>query len=142
MADDASRGGGCLCGAVRYTVTGPPLLTAICHCRHCQRQSGSAFSVNLVVADAQFAAQGEMRVFDDWGDSGEAVHRHFCAACGSPIVSIADAFAGLTIIKAGTLDDPGSVVPTQEAYCRDAWAIVPRLDGTDRFQASNIGAPQ
>ena len=45
--------GGCLCGAVRYEIEGDPLLSAVCHCRNCQKQAGSAMSVLIGVADAQ-----------------------------------------------------------------------------------------
>ncbi len=138
-ANELRREGGCLCGAIRYTVTGAPLLSAVCHCRHCQRQGGSAFSVVCAVAASQYEQRGETRVFQDRGDSGQAVHRHFCDKCGSPIVSIADVLPDLTIVKAGTFDDPCFIVPTQEAYCRDAWAFVPPFSGTERFFGTNIG---
>ena len=138
-ASDQERTGGCLCGGVRYRMKEEPLITAICHCRHCQRQSGSAFSVVCAVPDSGFEQDGETQVYIDRGDSGQAVQRHFCPNCGSPVVSIVEALPGLTIVKAGTLDDPSSIVPTQEAYCRDAWTIVPRLQGTQCFHTSNIG---
>jgi hypothetical protein len=140
MTETENRGstGGCLCGAVRYQYRGDPLITAVCHCRHCQRQGGSAFSVVLAVLTEDYTQTGVTRVFEDRGDSGQAVHRHFCGTCGSPIVSIADAIPGLTIIKAGTLDDPSGVRPTQEAYCGQAWPVVPAFSGTERFPESNV----
>ena len=80
--------GGCLCGAVRYTCAAEPLMTAICQCTHCQRQSGGAFSVNVGIprGSLQFTA-GNPVTYEDKGESGLPVHRRFCAACGSPIVS-------------------------------------------------------
>jgi hypothetical protein len=53
-----NRKGGCLCGAVRYVLKGEPRATAICHCTHCQRQSGSLFSFNLVVREADYEQSG------------------------------------------------------------------------------------
>lgn len=140
MTDDQqTRHGGCLCGAIRYRITGAPLISAVCHCRNCQRQGGSAFSVVCAVTDDNFQHSGEMRIFVDRGESGLPVQRHFCPTCGSPIVSIAEALPGLTIVKAGTLDEPDFVQPTQEAYCRDAWASIPRLPETECFATTNIG---
>ena len=132
------REGGCLCGAVRYRVTGDPIISAVCHCRHCQKQGGSAFSVVIAVTDDNYAQTGKTAVFEDRGDSGQPVHRHFCGDCGSPIVSIAGMLPGLTLIKAGTLDDPSAINPAQEAYCRDAWPVFPRLAGAQGF-ATAIG---
>jgi hypothetical protein len=131
--------GGCLCGQVRYSFTGAPLLTAICHCRHCQRQSGSAFSVVCAVPADSFTQQGEIRIFNDMGDSGHAVARHFCPECGSPIASIADALPGLVLIKAGTLDDFDQTAPVMEAYCDSRLSWLPAMADTQKFPGSNIG---
>jgi len=130
--------GGCLCGHIRYRFLGPPLLTAVCHCRHCQKQSGSAFSIVCATPSDGYGQSGTTAIFADTGDSGKRVMRHFCPHCGSPIVSLAEAFPGLTIIKAGTLDDPDQIKPTVEAYCDSAWKILPPLEGTQRFSRSNI----
>lgn len=108
--------GGCLCGAIRYAVEGEPLVVAICHCTHCQKQSGSAFSVVGAVRDGAYRQTGETKVFADTTDSGKPLARHFCGTCGSPIVSVAASMPGLTIVKAGTLDRPADWVPTVEAY--------------------------
>lgn len=115
--------GGCLCGRVRYTIAVDPLATIVCHCTHCQKQGGSAFSVNLVVPAAAFRQSGEDAVYLDTGDSGLPVHRHFCPACGSPILSRLEIMPGVLAVKAGTLDDPSSVKPGLRAYAarEQAW---------------------
>jgi hypothetical protein len=138
VIDDPARSGGCLCGHVRYRFIGDPLMVAVCHCRHCQKQSGSAFSLVCVVTDTQYRQEGETRVFQDRGDSGSTVDRHFCTHCGSPITSIAGILPGLTIIKAGTLDDPSPWRPAAEAYCSSALAWLTPL-AADRYPRSNIG---
>lgn len=137
-AENDMRYGGCLCGSVRYRFSGVPLLAAVCHCRQCQRQGGSAFSVVLAVPAAAYEQTGTTRIFQDTGDSGRPVHRHFCGECGSPIVSIADALPEVTLIKAGTLDDPQAFRPTIEVYCTRALDWVPALPGATRFSGSNI----
>ncbi len=136
--DDEITTGGCLCGKVRYHFTGSPLLTAICHCRHCQRQSGSAFGIVIAVPAADFDLQGETRSFDDSSDSGRTVARLFCPTCGSPILSRIEPLPDLILIKAGTLDDPDTLQPAVEVYCDRALPFLPALAGTDRHARSNI----
>lgn len=112
----ATLQGGCLCGAVRYRLSGEPKAVVACHCTHCQRQSGSLFSVNLVVDAAQYQQEGHTRRFRDTGDSGKAVWRHFCETCGSPLYSDVEARPGALFVKAGTLDDRTQFAPTVEVY--------------------------
>ena len=133
----ARHEGGCLCGQVRYVFDGDPLLVAVCHCRNCQRQSGSAFSVVCAILDQSYHQQGTTRVFEDVGESGQTVQRHFCERCGSPIVSIAAAIPGLTIIKAGSLDHPEQWVPALEAYCDSSMSWLPAV-ATERHPRSNV----
>lgn len=133
----ANRTGGCLCGAVRYELKAEPVVTAVCHCTHCQRQSGGVFSTNLGVPEAAYVQTGETKVFTDTGDSGKAVWRHFCPNCGSPILSKVEAMPGLVLVKAGTLDDMSGLTPSIEVYTDHAAAWVSPIAGAARFaQAS------
>jgi hypothetical protein len=127
------RTGGCLCGAVRYKINGEPVVTAVCHCTHCQRQSGGMFSTNLVVPEPAYEQMGETKVYEDWGDSGQAVLRHFCGACGSPILSRAATVPGMALVKAGTLDDMSGIMPAIEVYCDHAAAWVQPIPGARRL---------
>jgi hypothetical protein len=130
--------GACLCGQVRYSFGGTPLLTAICHCRNCQRQSGSAFGIVAAVPEVDFDLQGETRTFLDSSDGGRTVERIFCPACGSPILSKIEPMPGIMLIKAGTLDDPDRLQPAVEVYCDRALPFLPALAGTERHARSNI----
>jgi hypothetical protein len=127
------RQGGCLCGAVRYTIKSEPAVTAVCHCTHCQRQSGSVFSTNLIVPEGDFVQVGETKAYSDKGDSGMPVYRHFCAACGSPIYTKLDAMPGVLAVKAGTLDDVSSVQPAVEIYTDHAAGWVIPVQGAQRY---------
>ena len=126
-----ARTGRCLCGAVTYEVSGDVIVTAVCHCEHCQRQGGSAFSVNLIVHESQLAIDGEMTTYVETGehDDGEYVRRRFCGTCGSPIVSELVLSEGIVAVKAGTLDDKSDVRPTMEAWCvdRQPWVTLPEV---------------
>ena len=80
--------GGCACGAIRYACMADPLLALNCHCRDCQRASGTAFAAILRVPAAAFTVtQGEPKFFTVTGDSGNPVSRGFCSECGSPLFS-------------------------------------------------------
>lgn len=129
----ADREGGCLCGAVRYVLKSEPLMTAVCHCTHCQRQSGGVFSTNVAVPEAAYVQTGETKVFEDKGDSGQAVWRHFCPNCGSPILSKVAAMPGMVLVKAGTLDDMSGLTPAIEVYTDHAAKWVAPIPGAQRF---------
>ncbi len=127
------RHGGCLCGAIRYEIKSEPALVAVCHCTHCQKQSGAMYSTNLGVPVADYVQTGETKVFHDKGDSGKSVDRHFCGNCGSPILSSAEALPGMVLIKAGTLDSLVGIVPKMELYTDRAAEWVPAVPGSQRF---------
>lgn len=131
------RKGGCLCGAVRYVLKGEPQAAAICHCRHCQRQSGSLFSLNLFIGETDYDQQGETRFFEDRGDSGHPSYRHFCGTCGSPIFTKVSTMPGLVLLKAGTLDSVVNVRPPEvEIYAERAARWLPPIEGAKRFPLS------
>lgn len=113
--------GGCLCGAVRYRITGAPAAVVVCHCTHCQRASGSAYSINLLVGASHYVQTGETSCYTDSGDSGLPSYRHFCGKCGSPVRTEAMNLPEMMIVKAGTLDDPAGVMPQMEIYMEHAW---------------------
>ena len=122
-----SRTGGCLCGNIRYEIEGAPVLTALCHCTNCQRQSGAAFSVNVLVTAPQLKVTGELKTFEDSGDSGNKVYRRFCPECGSPIISELGASPGMLAVKSGTLDDATGLTPSAQVYCdsKQDWVVLP-----------------
>jgi len=118
---------------VRYELKADPMVTAVCHCTHCQRQSGGVFSTNLGVPEAAYVQTGETKVFTDTGDSGKAVWRFFCPNCGSPILSKVEAMPGIVMVKAGTLDDLSGLTPGIEVYTDHAAAWVSPIAGAARF---------
>ena len=123
--------GRCLCGEITYEIQGDLIATAVCHCDHCQRQSGGAFSVNLIVHESQLALSGTLSTFEDRGENDDAVyvHRRFCGQCGSPIFSALVEPAGVLAVKAGTLDDRSGVTPTVEVWCdhKQPWVDLPGM---------------
>lgn len=123
-----SREGGCQCGRVRYRLGGSPLALAVCHCRECQRQSGSAFGMSLVVRKQDFTLlSGELRDFTRSSDSGRDIRCAFCPDCGTRIVHEPRYAEGVLNVKAGTLDDTSTLAPALHAWTgsKQAWVEVP-----------------
>jgi len=125
--------GGCLCGAVRYRIKAAPQAVVVCHCSHCQKASGSAFSVNLLVVEGDYEQQGETRFFVDQGDSGLPSYRHFCGNCGSAVMTKATNLPGMVLVKSGTLDDPARVQPQVEIYTDHAMPWLAPVRDSVRF---------
>ena len=112
--------GSYLCGAIEYNMNAEPLLTAICHCRDCQKQTGISFSLVLGIPKDLFVISGDLSTYETTGISGLKVKRMFCDNCGSLLYSNAAAFEGLRFVKSGTTDDPSGLIPTMEVFCVDA----------------------
>jgi hypothetical protein len=98
--------GRCLCGAVQYRADGASLAQLICHCRDCQRVSGSAGLPVVVVRASEFSFEGETRTYTKTGGSGMPTTRNFCAHCGSLLFGTPHHAPEIVTIYAGTLDEP------------------------------------
>jgi hypothetical protein len=70
--------GGCLCGAVRYTAEADPTSATVCHCRDCQKFTGSAFAALVRVPKEALTIEGTLKTFSSLGGSGNPILRHFC----------------------------------------------------------------
>lgn len=112
-----NKQGGCLCGQVRYEVSGEPLAVVVCHCKNCQKQSGSTFSINIIGQSEQIEIQGNLSTYADTNDSGDPVNRNFCENCGSPIFSEILSQGNLIALKVGTLDDTSDIEPQTQFWC-------------------------
>ncbi|OLL28616.1 aldehyde-activating protein [Burkholderia sp. SRS-W-2-2016] len=117
--------GRCLCGAVHYRADGASLAQLICHCRDCQRASGSAGLPVVVVRAADFSFKGETTTYTMTGGSGMPTTRNFCAHCGSLLFGTPHHAPEIVTIYAGTLDEPSRfraefVQFTSERYQLDA----------------------
>jgi hypothetical protein len=112
--------GGCLCGRVRYTASAAPAFTGICHCRNCQRFTGSAFELVLGFPKEAVQIEGERKIYQDTSDAGRPLFRGFCPNCGSSVTSEVTTMPNMLMILGGTLDDPSSVQPGMELFCSSA----------------------
>ena len=131
----ASIEGGCLCGAVRYRSEAEPVMQVICHCKTCQKNSGSAFSMNVAVPEDSLQVEGKsLRSYEDRsGASGQPFHRHYCGDCGSHVYSQGPAYGAVAFIKAGTLDEATWVAPSVHIWTEEKLPWVAVLEGVDQF---------
>ncbi|MBV9251919.1 MAG: GFA family protein [Acetobacteraceae bacterium] len=112
--------GGCLCGEVRYSGSGEPTFVGVCHCRDCQKFSGSAFAIIVAVPKSTVSVQGNVKTFTKNADSGKPIERQFCPQCGSAIADVVGAMPDTLMLAAGTLDDPSWVKPAMQIFCDSA----------------------
>jgi len=134
MADDLE--GGCACAALRYRLTSPPLFVHCCHCRDCQRQTGSAFVLNaLIEADRVVQLFGTLKQDAMPTDSGRPHRVHRCASCGTAVWSVYGGVDKLCFVRVGTLDDPAALTPDVHIYTRSKLPWVRLPDGVPSFEA-------
>jgi len=118
--------GGCLCGAVRYQAEGEPLFAVHCHCRDCQRASGTGHVPVLGMARNGFRVKGETRSYAKEGGSGQRSVRHFCPVCGSLLFGLPEVAPDVVTICAGSLDDLSLFQPQLVMYARSrpSWDVI------------------
>jgi hypothetical protein len=116
----SERTGGCACGAVRYRLTRDPMIVHACHCRDCQRITGSAFVINLWIERKCVEETGvKPASFVLAGGSGKDHEVFFCPTCGTYVWSDYRVVSTPCLfVRAGTLDDPSGVVPDIHIYTR------------------------
>ena len=96
--------GGCLCGAVRYTAEADPTSATVCHCRDCQKFTGSTFATLVRVPKEAMTIEGALKTFSSIGGSGNPILRHFCAECGSSIAEESAMRPDTIVLNVGTFE--------------------------------------
>jgi hypothetical protein len=119
--------GGCACGEIRYRLASDPLITHCCHCRNCQRQTGSAFVINLLIeADRVELLSGEPQPVGVPRDDGSTQTIFRCPACQVAVYSQYGR-PGVLFVRGGTLDDPSRFEPDVHIFTRSKldWVTLP-----------------
>lgn len=141
MSDTTSiHHGSCLCEAVKYTVGADPSLLYLCHCRNCQKASGSAFNANCFFPRSAFDVvhgKDSLTVFRfDGTGSGSVQHRHACGVCGSPLFILPEAKPEIVVVFASTLDNFDNFLPVQECWVKRRCSWLQDIDGAEIFAES------
>jgi hypothetical protein len=120
--------GGCACRSLRYRMRAKPLIIHCCHCRWCQRETGSAFVINAVVETSTLEVTGETMMVDTPSQSGKGQKIVRCPTCH---VALWSHYGGggpaLAFVRAGTLDDPDTIAPDVHIYTESKlpWVRLP-----------------
>ena len=128
--------GGCACGAARYRLASPPMFVHCCHCRDCQRQTGSAFVLNaLIEADRVALLSGDLKEITVPTESGRGQKIYRCASCEIAVWSVYGGIDKLRFVRVGTLDDPAALTPDVHIYVRSKLPWVKLPEGVPTFEA-------
>jgi hypothetical protein len=128
--------GGCSCGAVRYRLTSAPMFVHCCHCKDCQRQTGSAFVLNaLMEADRVELHSGAPEGVTMPTDSGRPHDIYRCPECRIAVWSTYGGRTQIRFVRVGTLDEPSALPPDVHIYTRSKLPWVKLPEGTPAFEA-------
>jgi hypothetical protein len=122
------REGGCACGAVRYGLESAPMFVHCCHCRDCQRQTGSAFVINaLIETDRISLRAGDPQPVGVPTESGRPHDIYRCPTCQTALWSDYGGRPALRFVRVGTLDDPAALQPDVHIFTRSKlpWVTLP-----------------
>ena len=130
--------GGCLCGAIRYRVTGPSHATSLCHCFSCRRSTGGpSLAWVIFPEDAVEIVAGELAVHH----SSPGVERGFCARCGTSLTYRRANRPGLFDVTTASLDNPEAFPPDKEIWTEERLSWMTANPTLPQFAQSST-APQ
>ncbi len=130
----AQRDGGCACGALRYRLASEPMFIHCCHCLNCQRQTGSAFVINLLIeGDRVEVLKGTAQPIEVPRDDGSVQRIFRCPRCQVAVFSEYGR-REVRFVRGGTLDDPTDITPDVHIFTRSkvGWVTLPH--GTPAFE--------
>lgn len=132
--------GGCQCGALRYEIAAEPSTLYACHCADCQRQTGSAFALSLIVPrDAVRVTKGAPAVWERPGSqttSGTPADCVFCLECGARLYNLPSRNRAIAVVKPGTLDDTSWLKPVGHIWTKSAQPWVRFDEGMLLYEGS------
>lgn len=133
--------GACNCGRIRYEVLSAPLLTYVCHCGNCQKRSGSAFGMGMVIPVVDLLVHGELSCWERVSDTGNRNPRYSCATCGNVIYGLGAYTPGLAKLMPGTLSNTKEVRPDVHIWTSSAqdWVKIPEDVLQFREQPEDFG---
>jgi hypothetical protein len=135
-----SREGGCLCGAVRYRVRNAPFRTSVCHCKFCQRRTGSAFGVGVYFKKDDFELlRGELKSYEHRSDeSGRWLRMEFCPKCGTTVTWTLELFPDGRGVAGGSFDDSSWLEIERQTWTRSRQHWLALAADIEAFEKSAI----
>jgi hypothetical protein len=131
---NVSREGGCSCGSVRYRLASEPLFVHCCHCLNCQRQTGSAFVINLLIeADRVELLAGEPQAVDVPRDDGSTQRIYRCPTCQVAVFSEYGR-PQVRFVRGGTLDRPAEITPDVHIFTKSKLPWITLPESTPAFE--------
>ncbi|RLA39524.1 MAG: aldehyde-activating protein [Gammaproteobacteria bacterium] len=126
---DFTQHGSCNCQSIRYTITDAPLFTHVCHCTKCQKRTGSAFVLNAMVLEDDFAlSEGALDSFSTLTDSGAELSAYTCPSCRDVLYYTLPGFQRIIMVAGGTFDDASWLKPDAHIFTRSKQAWVELSD--------------
>jgi len=131
--------GGCNCGGVRYEISAPLVSASYCHCKRCQRCTGTAASPEAGVVPGSFRIVSGEELLRAWSAGGESFAEVFCSSCGSLLWSRSPHDAEVISVRLGTFDGDPGIRPGHRQWLESAapWEPLPD-EGLERFQRGVI----
>ncbi|WP_377288792.1 GFA family protein [Rhizobium sp. SG2393] len=114
--------GGCLCGRIRFSVSGKPRRVGICHCLDCRKHHGALFFAAAIFPRSAAEIDGEPKVFRG---------RNFCPDCGSSVFALTDAEIEVHL---GAFDNPGLFTPTYELWTIRRESFLPKFSEVKSYE--------
>ncbi len=127
--------GGCFCKKVRYALTTAPFYVHCCHCRDCQKHTGSAFVLNAMIETDRLEFTGDLEVSRLTGGDGGPHDIYRCAACRTAVWSDYGDKSWRRLVRVGTLDDPSAFPPDVHIFTRSKLPWVQLPEGVPSFEA-------
>ena len=132
----ATHTGGCLCGAIRYEITGDPVRAANCHCDECRKATGASFATVAFFKEEDVkVTQGTPKQFFHPADSCATMTKEFCPDCGSQVLGAGSGSPGIRSVRVGSLDDASFVKPQMDLYTGKALPFSRLSEDTEHFVA-------
>jgi hypothetical protein len=136
MSGKENYEGGCRCRAIRFSVSGPPVMVEYCHCESCRRSSGSVVSVLAGFGRSGFKILSGIPTYYD---SSPSVKRSFCGTCGSPLFYENSEYPDEVYISLGSFDQPDDLPPDRhiwESYRISWYRIADDLPQHSQFSST------
>ena len=126
--------GGCLCGAVRYEVSGEPVTMRVCWCKDCQCLAAGNGAANVLFRRDAIKITGTPATFSKKAESGNVIDRKFCATCGTQLFGETAARPDFIVVRAGTLADSSIFKPVANIWTSSAPAWACMNDNVPKFE--------